>query len=103
MDLRFDKFADGDGDHCRCRKRHAGICKHTRKNRDNKHQDDRNNSDSNAKMLVLVAPGGMEAMFKETGRPVTNPNESIPPIDDDEKRRIIAAAPKCGIELQPPH
>ena len=63
----------------------------------------RNNSDSNAKMLVLVAPGGMEAMFKETGRPVTNPNESIPPIDEDEKSRIIAAAPKFGIEIEPPH
>ena len=62
----------------------------------------KNNGDTNAKMLVLVAPGGMEGMFRETGRPVENADASIPPMDDDEKKRLLATAPKFGIEIDPP-
>ena len=62
----------------------------------------RNNSDSNAKMLVLVAPGGMEAMFKDTGSPVIDTNSPIPHLTEEEKQRIIAAAPNYGIEIQKP-
>jgi quercetin dioxygenase-like cupin family protein len=63
----------------------------------------KNNSDTNAKMLVLVAPGGMEAMFQETGRPVENRNAPIPPLSDEEKQKILRAAPKFGIEVQKPN
>ncbi len=63
----------------------------------------RNNSDRNAKMLVLVAPGGMEAMFKETGRPVTDIEAPIPQLSEEEKQRILAASPRFGIEIQKPH
>ncbi|MFN3167574.1 MAG: quercetin 2,3-dioxygenase [Phycisphaeraceae bacterium] len=63
----------------------------------------KNQSTRPAKMLVLVAPGGMEAMFKETGTPANDPSADIPPLSDEEKARTIAAAPKYGIEIQPPH
>lgn len=59
----------------------------------------RNEGDRPAKMLVVVAPGGMEGLFKHTGRPVTDPASPIPPLGDEEKRRIAAAAPSFGIEL----
>jgi quercetin dioxygenase-like cupin family protein len=62
----------------------------------------RNEGDRPAKMLVLVAPGGMEGLFKETGRPVTDPSAPIPPLGDEEKKRILVAAPKFGIEILPP-
>jgi len=62
----------------------------------------RNNSDANAKMLILVAPGGMEEMFKETGTPVTDATAPPPPFGDEEKQRIIQAAPKYGVEIFPP-
>ena len=62
----------------------------------------RNESSVPAKMLVLVAPGGMEAMFQRTGTPVANASDPIPPLGADEKQRILAAAPDFGIALIPP-
>ena len=59
----------------------------------------RNETDQNAKMLVLVAPGGMEGLFESTGSPVVDAKGPIPPLSDDEKKRIGAAAPGFGIEL----
>lgn len=60
----------------------------------------RNEGDRPAKMLVLVAPGGMEGLFKYTGHAVVDPASPIPPLGDDEKRRIASAAPKFGIEIK---
>jgi mannose-6-phosphate isomerase-like protein (cupin superfamily) len=60
----------------------------------------RNESDRPAKMLVLVAPGGMEGLFKYTGQAVADPASPIPPLGDEEKQRIVAAAPTFGIELK---
>ena len=61
----------------------------------------RNEGDRPAKLLILAAPGGMEEMFRRTGTPATDPAASIPPLGDDEKRRIAEAAPDFGIELLP--
>ncbi len=62
----------------------------------------RNESDRPAKMLVLVAPGGMEGLFWKTGQRVSDPSSPIPPITDEEKKRIAAYAPEFGIELKMP-
>lgn len=62
----------------------------------------RNDTDRPAKMLVLVAPGGMEAMFHETGTPVVDVNAPIPSLSAEEKQRIVEASPKFGIEIQAP-
>ena len=59
----------------------------------------RNETDQNAKMLVLVAPGGMEGLFESTGSPVVDVKAPIPPLTDDEKKRIGESAPNFGIEL----
>lgn len=62
----------------------------------------RNESDRPATMLVLVAPGGMEGMFRQTGTPVADPAAPVRPLDDAEKGRIAATAPAFGIEIVPP-
>lgn len=62
----------------------------------------RNNTNANAKMLILVSPGGLEAMFKETGIPVTDATAPPPAFGDEEKQRIMQAAPKYGVEIFPP-
>lgn len=62
----------------------------------------RNESNRPAKMLVLVAPGGMEAFFQKTGQVVQDPADPIPPITDEEKARIVRHAPEFGIELKMP-
>lgn len=64
--------------------------------------DFRNETHQLVKMLILVAPGGMEQMFWETGAPIEAPQEPIPPLSAEEKARIGAAAPRYGIELRKP-
>jgi mannose-6-phosphate isomerase-like protein (cupin superfamily) len=59
----------------------------------------RNESDRPARMLVLVAPGGMEGLFKETGRPVTDPAAPIAPPGADDPGPMAAASLKYGIEI----
>lgn len=52
-----------------------------------------------AAVLILVAPGGLERMFDETGR-VWHGGDSLPgPPDSAELERLAAAAPGYGIEL----
>lgn len=68
----------------------------------------KNETSRPAKLLVLVAPGGMEGMFRITGRPVADQREPIAPMSVEEKERLVVTAPQYGIELQlppggPPH
>jgi quercetin dioxygenase-like cupin family protein len=62
----------------------------------------RNESDRPARMLVLVAPGGMEDMFRQAGTPVTDPAGPIPPPSDAELQKLLATAPEFGIEIKRP-
>jgi quercetin dioxygenase-like cupin family protein len=62
----------------------------------------RNEGDRPAKMLVLVAPGGMEGLFRRTGQPVVHGDSPIAPLSDEEKGRIARYAPEFGIELRLP-
>lgn len=59
-----------------------------------------NEGDQPARMLIIVAPGGMEGLFRQTGRAVVDPASPIPPLGYEEKRRIAAAAPTFGIEVK---
>ncbi len=54
-------------------------------------------------MLIVIAPGGGEALFREVGRPWPDATRA-PAVDPQEIARLIAAAPRYGIELHlPPH
>lgn len=62
----------------------------------------KNESSRPAKMLILVAPAGLEGMFFEFGVPVPQGATTAPPPTKDEIERLLAVAPKYGIEIMLP-
>jgi quercetin dioxygenase-like cupin family protein len=58
----------------------------------------RNTGQVNARMLVTVAPAGLEKYFEETFDPAVE-GSGPPPLTEDLIKRLIAAAPKYGLEL----
>lgn len=61
----------------------------------------KNESGKLAKMLISVAPAGLENMFFEVGKPValgTNP----PPPTKEEIDKLLTVAPRYGIEIKLP-
>jgi quercetin dioxygenase-like cupin family protein len=64
----------------------------------------KNESGKPAKMLISVAPAGLENMFIEVGRPVAfgTVTPHLPTKGDME--RMLSIAPKYGVEIRlPPH
>lgn len=61
----------------------------------------KNESRSDARMLILVAPAGMEAMFQEFGTVVTDRAARPKPPTPQEMDRAGTLAPKYGIEIRP--
>ncbi|ADB18183.1 Cupin 2 conserved barrel domain protein [Pirellula staleyi DSM 6068] len=63
----------------------------------------RNQTEKPARMIISVAPAGLEKMFISIGTPclITDP---VPPITPADIERVIAAAPQYGVTLLlPPH
>src|SRR3954469_21329291 len=64
----------------------------------------KNESGQPAKMLISVAPAGLEKMFIESGRPVPPGTMTAAPTTKEEIERLLAIAPSYGIEIKlPPH
>ena len=64
----------------------------------------KNESSQSARMLISVAPAGLEKMFFEVGVPVSPGATSALPPTKEEIERLLAAAPRYGIEIKlPPH
>ena len=61
-----------------------------------------NPTDRPARMLVMVFPGGMEQMFRETGEEVHDPAATPRPLGPEEISRLQRVAPSYGIELLGP-
>jgi quercetin dioxygenase-like cupin family protein len=61
----------------------------------------RNESQTTARMIISVAPAGLEKMFFEVGVPLEAGQTASPPTHE-EIERLIAAAPRYGIELRLP-
>jgi quercetin dioxygenase-like cupin family protein len=60
----------------------------------------RNVTDFAAKAMLVLAPAGLEAMLADLGTPA--PDAAAPPkTDAAQTERLIAAAPKYGVEFQP--
>lgn len=59
----------------------------------------RNESDRTVKMLVFIAPGGMEQMFLLTGQVARAPEQPIAPPTQNEKQKLLETAPSFGIEI----
>jgi hypothetical protein len=54
-------------------------------------------------MLIWVAPAGLEQMFFEVGRPLPAGARAAPPPTREEIEKLLAAAPRYGIEIKLPH
>ena len=63
----------------------------------------KNESDKPAKMLISVAPAGLEKMFFEVGVPVVQGATTAAPPTKEEIERLLAVAPRYGIEIKLPH
>jgi quercetin dioxygenase-like cupin family protein len=55
-----------------------------------------------ARMLISVAPAGLEQMFFEVGVPVPPGATTAAPPTKDEIEKLLAVAPKYGIEIRLP-
>jgi len=62
----------------------------------------KNKSCRPAKMLISVAPAGLEKMFFEVGVPLAEGATTALPPTKDEIERLLAVAPKYGIEIRLP-
>lgn len=62
----------------------------------------KNESGRPARMLISVAPAGLEQMFFEVGVPLPEGATACPPPTREEIDRLLAIAPKYGIEIQLP-
>ena len=63
----------------------------------------KNESQADARMLILVAPAGMEKMFEEMGTVVTDPSaKPTPPTPPtpEEMAKVATVAAKYGIEIR---
>ncbi len=71
--------------------------------RDRKHFF-QNHTDQSAKLLVLVAPGGFEEMFRVVGKsvPASTTIEDLPPMTLEEQQHLLAVAPNYGVDILVP-
>jgi quercetin dioxygenase-like cupin family protein len=61
-----------------------------------------NESGRPAKMLISVAPAGLERMFFEFGVPVSQGATTAPPPTKEEIDKLLTVAPRYGIEIRLP-
>ena len=62
----------------------------------------KNESGLPAKMLISVAPAGLEKMFFEVGVPLAEGATTASPPTKEEIEKLLAVAPKYGIEIRLP-
>lgn len=62
----------------------------------------KNESGRPARMLITVAPAGLEQMFFEVGVPLAEGASTSPPPTRDEIEKMLAVAPGYGIQILVP-
>jgi quercetin dioxygenase-like cupin family protein len=62
----------------------------------------KNESARPARMLISVAPAGLEQMFFEFGVPLAEGATTALPPTKEEIEKLLAIAPRYGIEITPP-
>jgi quercetin dioxygenase-like cupin family protein len=62
----------------------------------------KNESNKSARMLISVAPAGLERMFFEFGVPLAEGATTALPPTREEIEKLLAVAPKYGIEIKLP-
>ena len=61
-----------------------------------------NETELPARQLIWVAPAGLEKLFRETGQVVTDRTAPIPPPSPDGIEKLLAVAPRYGVEVRLP-
>lgn len=62
----------------------------------------KNEGDQAARMLISMAPAGLEKMFLEVGRPLAEGATMTEPPSPAEIELLLAAASRYGVEILPP-
>jgi len=62
----------------------------------------KNETQKPAKLLITVAPAGLEKMFFEIAQPVAPGATSAPPPTEEMIAKLVAIAPTYGIEIKLP-
>ena len=62
----------------------------------------KNETNENAKMIIVLSPAGLEQFFVEAGLEVSNNSVKPPPLTDDEKQKLVSLASKYGMEIRLP-
>jgi quercetin dioxygenase-like cupin family protein len=62
----------------------------------------KNESGQPARMLISVAPAGLEQMFFEVGRSVPEGAQTAPPPTREEIEKLLSVAPRYGVEIKLP-
>ncbi len=62
----------------------------------------KNESQKPARMLISVAPAGLEKMFFEFGVPLPQGSTTAPPPRKEEIEKLLIVAPRYGIEIRLP-
>lgn len=63
----------------------------------------KNESDKTARLLISIAPAGLEKMFFEVGQPLADDEETASPPSQADIEKLLEAAPRYGIEIRVPH
>ncbi len=58
-----------------------------------------NETENVGRMLILLAPAGLEKLFEAIGHPVADPSTPPPPSTHQDVGRLRLLAPEYGIEL----
>ncbi len=62
----------------------------------------KNESNQMARVLITVAPAGLEQMFLEVGHPLTSEEALASPPTSEEVQKLLEAAPRFGVEIHVP-
>lgn len=63
----------------------------------------KNESDKTARLLISLAPAGLEEMFLEVGQPLPDDAQAAPPPSEADIKKLLEAAPRYGVEIKVPH
>ena len=61
----------------------------------------KNSTDKPARMIITVAPAGLENMFLEVGQPAKL-GDTPPPPSKEDIEKLLVVAPRYGVEIKVP-
>ena len=63
----------------------------------------KNDSDKTTRLLISVAPSGLEQMFFEVGQPLADDADTAPPPSQADIEKLLEVASRYGVEIKVPH